>query len=165
MTDDAIIKKVIKGLGEVGLETGKEAVGEAGKITESIITGTELLGNIKPLTEAELAQKKAEDEKKITEEGTAVAKAMANQGRNVGEEIKQVRAEKSQEEQKEEQFLKQIQQQREAEEAERQQMTEVPGNSKREAAKTQFAPGKRKKQQPDLAQMSQTSEFKGGKID
>jgi len=83
----------------------------------------------------------------------------------VGEEIKQVRAEKSQEEQKEEQFLKQIQQQREAEEAERQQMTEVPGNSKREAAKTQFAPGKRKKQQPDPTQMSQTSEFKGGKID
>ena len=159
MTDDAIIKKVIKGLGEVGLETGKEAVGEAGKITESIITGTELLGNIKPLTEAELAQKKAEDGKKIQEETKTLM------GRQVDEEIKQVRAEKSQEEQKEEQFLKQIQQQREAEEAERQQMTEIPGNSKREAAKTQFAPGKRKKQQPDLAQMSQTSEFKGGKID
>lgn len=159
MADDAILKKVVKDLGEVGLEASKEAVGEAGKITESIITGTELLGNIKPLTELELTQKKAEDEKKIQEETKNIT------GRNVEEEIKQVRVEKSQEEQREEQMLEQIKQQREAEEAERQQLILVPGNSKREAAKTQFAPGKRKKQQPDLTQMSQTGEFKGGKID
>ena len=41
----------------------------------------------------------------------------------------------------------------------------MPGNIKREAAKTQFVPGKKKKQQPDASQMSQTSEFTGGKID
>jgi len=44
-------------------------------------------------------------------------------------------------------------------------MLQMPGNPKREAAKTQFTPGKRNKQQPDPTQMSQTSEFKGGKID
>jgi hypothetical protein len=160
MTDDAILKKVLDNLGQIATETGKETVKQAGQVTESIITGKELLGDIKPLSEEELAKKKAEDERKVQEEMKNIP------GRNVESEIKQISDEKKrEEEEKERQLLEQVRQQREAEEAERQQLTEMPGNAKREAAKTQFAPGKRKKQQPDPSQMSQTSEFKGGKID
>jgi len=159
MTDNSIAKKVLKNLGQMAEETGKEAVKQAGKVTESVISGRELFG-VKPMSEEQLAQKKVEDEKKVKEETNNLL------SRNVGAEIEQVRKEKEQaEEEKERRTLEQVRQQREAEEAERLQMTDIPGNPKREAAKTQFAPGKKKKQQPDPTQMSQTSEFKGGKID
>jgi hypothetical protein len=157
MTDDSITKKVIKGLGEIGEETVKEAVKQTGMITEGVITGQELLG-IKPMSDEELAKKKAEDEKKVKEE-------MKNlRVRNVEEEIKQVREEKEKEAEQQEKYLEQLKQQREAE-AQAQPAVVMDSNQKRNAAKTQFAPGKRKKQQPGADQMSQTSEFKGGKID
>ena len=77
-----------------------------------------------------------------------------------------VQEKKSAADEKEREFLEKIKEQREAEERERQQMeAEEPGNAKREAAKKQMAPGKKKSSQPDTAAMSQTSEFKGGKID
>jgi hypothetical protein len=158
MTDDQIAKKVVSDLGGIGAETVKETVSQAGKITESIITGQELLG-VKPISEEDLANKKTEDEKKVKEETKRIL------GRDVEGEIKKVREEKTEAEKKEEQMLLDIKKQREAEETERRQLLLVPGNAKKEAAKTQFAPGKRNKQQPDPAQMSQTSEFKGGKID
>lgn len=158
MTDDSIVKKVIKGLGEIGEETGKETVKQAGEITESVITGQELFG-VKPLSEEELAKKKVEDEIRVQEETKNLL------GRNVEQEIKQIGDEKKREEgEKEKQMLEQIRQQREAEEMAGQQVA-APGNPKREAAKTMFAPGKRKKQQPDPTLTSQTSEFTGGKID
>ncbi len=164
MTDDSILKQVVKGLGEVGEETLKETVNEAITIGESVITGKELLGDIKTMDEGEMAQKKAEEERKKQEE---LAKIRNIPGRNVEGEIKQVVQEKkSEEEEKEREFLEKIKEQREAEERERQQMeAEEPGNAKREAAKKQMAPGKKKSSQPDTAAMSQTSEFKGGKID
>ena len=159
MADDSILKKVVKDLGQIGVETAKETVKEAGKLTESVITGQELFG-VKVLSDEELARKKAEDERKVNEETSRIL------GRNVETEIDQVRREKKQiEEENEKQMLEQNQRQRELEETERQQMVEAPGNAKREAAKHQMSPGKRKKQQPDPTQMSQTSEFKGGKID
>jgi hypothetical protein len=83
----------------------------------------------------------------------------------VEQEIEKVRDEKKNKEE-EERFLKNLERQRENERIEREQMqAEVPVNSKREAAKTQFSPGKRKKQAPDPASMSATNEMTGGKID
>lgn len=164
MSDDSILKKVIKGLGQIGTETVEKSVENAGKIASTIITGKQLVGDIKPLSEGEMAKAKAEDEVKRQE---GIEKELKNiPGRDVTGEMKEVaQEEKNEEDQKQKEFLEKIKQQREEEERERQEMVEVPGNAKREAAKTQFAPGKRKKQQPDAAAMSQTSEFKGGKID
>ena len=64
MTDDSILKQVVKGLGEVGEETLKETVNEAITIGESVITGKELLGDIKTMDEGEMAQKKSRRRKK-----------------------------------------------------------------------------------------------------
>jgi len=161
---DSIPKKVLQGVAEIGVETVKEEAKQAVEIVNTIITGQELVGNARPMSEAEMAKAKAEDEKKKQE---GIENELKNiPGRNVAEEMRQVdQEEKSEEEKKQQEFLEKIRLQREAEEAERNNLFEEPGNTKREAAKTQFAPGKRKKQQPDVSQMSQTSEFKGGKID
>jgi len=157
---DSIPKKVVQGFGEIGVETVKETTKQAVEMVNSVITGQELVGGVKPMSEEELAKAKAEDERKKQEEIKNIS------GRNVEAEIKEIIVEKkNNEEEKEKDFLEKIKLQREAEEAERNKLFEEPGNAKREAAKTQFAPGKRKKQQPDASQMSQTSEFKGGKID
>jgi hypothetical protein len=158
MADDSMAKKVIKGLGEIGSETVKETIKQVGEATHAVITGQELFG-VKPMSDEDLEKKKSEDKKKVDEE-------MKNMlGRNVEEEIKQVREEKKrEEEERERQSAEQIKQQQTVLETESQ--TAVPmGNPKREAAKRQFAPGKKKKQQPTADETSQTSEFKGGKID
>jgi membrane protein involved in colicin uptake len=158
MTDDSIAKKVLKGLGTIPEEAGKEILNQTEKMTDSVISGQELFG-VKPMSDEELERKKNEDKKKVEEETKNLL------GRNVEEEIKRIREEKKQAEQEKEKQLSEQTRQREAEEAERQQVIEMPGNAKREAAKTQFAPGKKKKQQPTADQTSQTNEFKGGKID
>ena len=160
---DSIPKKVLQGVVEIGVETVKEEAKQGVEIVNTIISGQELVGNVKPMSEEEMAYARAEDERKKEEE---LKKIQNMPGRNVGAEIKEIIEEKKNiEEEKEKEFLEKVRLQREAEEAERNNLIEKPGNEKREAAKTQFSPGKRKKQQPDPSQMSQTSEFKGGKID
>ena len=160
---DSIPKKVLQGVGEIGVETVKEGTKQVTEMLNTIITGQELIGNAKPMSEEEMAKAKAEDERKKQEE---LNKIQNIPGRNVEAEIKEIVGEKkNNEEEKEKEFLEKIRLQREMEEKERENFVEMPGNTKRESAKTQFAPGKRKKQQPDATQMSQTSEFKGGKID
>lgn len=160
---DSIPKKVLQGVGEIGVETIKEGTKQAAEMLSTIVTGQELVGNARPMSEEEMAKAKAEDERKKQEE---LNKIQNIPGRNVEAEIKEIVDEKKKsEEEKENEFLEKIRLQREIEEKERENLVDIPGNVKREAAKTQFAPGKRKKQQPDATQMSQTSEFKGGKID
>jgi len=155
---DSIPKKVLQNLGQIATETGKEAVKQVGEITSSIITGKELLGNIKPMTDEELAKKKQEDR-------AAVAGALASQGRNVEGEMKQVRDEKEQkEEQDEQRLLQELQAKRDAEEAERREFeaSMLLGQTRRKGPQGPSQP--KKKQQPDPASMSSTSEFKG-KVD
>lgn len=160
---DSIPKKVLLGVGEIGVETVNEGTKQAVEMVNNIITGQELVGNVKPMSEEEMSYARAEDERKKQEE---LKKIQNISGRNVEAEIKEIVSEKKNiEEEKEGDFLEKIKLQREAEERERNNLIQEPGNAKREAAKTQFAPGKRKKQQPDASQMSQTNEFKGGKID
>lgn len=167
MNDDAILKKVLKGLGEIGEETGKEALKQVGQITEGVITGQELFG-VKALSDEELAQKKAEDERHKQEELAKLRQQQSEPGRNLEAEIEQIREEKKrEEEERDKQQMEQIRQEQEAMAMSGQQSVDISGNPKREAAKTQFAPGRKKKtQQPDPSQMSQTSEFKGsGKME
>lgn len=161
---DSILKKVLKNLGQIVVETGKESLKETGKITESIITGKELLGDVRVLSPEEQTKKQMEDQKKISDLRSQIA------GRNVEGEIKQVVKEKEQEEdEQEKQMLQQVKAQREAEERERQQLESQMGlssnpNKQKKFRGSAFVKGKRKTQQPDPTTMSQTSE-KGGKME
>lgn len=166
MSDDSISKKVLQGLGELGVETLKEGTKQTLNMVSTVITGQELVGDAKAMSEEEMAQAQREDERKKQEGLDRLREVSVSQGRNVESEIKDVVEEKkNDEEEKEKEFLDKIRLQREAEERERQEMLEIPENQKKETAKRQNAPGKHKKQEPNMTQMSQTSEFKGGKID
>jgi hypothetical protein len=163
MADNNIPIKILNTIQEVGAETVEEGIKTTEQAISTVITGQELVGDVKPMGEEEMAKAKAEDERKKQEE---FAKLQNIPGRNVEEEIIEVVKEKeNEEEKKQREFLENIERQRQEEEMERNNLITEPGNAKREAAKTQFSPGKRKKQEPNMTQMSQTSEFKGGKID
>ncbi|MFA4826775.1 MAG: hypothetical protein WC596_00765 [Candidatus Shapirobacteria bacterium] len=163
-----IIGDVVKGLVKIGEETGKEMVSEAAKIGETIISGEELLGDIKPMTEEEMAKKKMEEERKKQEELQKLRLQMQEKGRNVEEEVRQIREEKEKEEQQEKQ--KEMEEKRRtAEEQQKQaqagaeEMTTSTNPAKQKKSRGSAFVNK-KKQQPDQSQLSQTQEFKG-KID
>ncbi|MEI8068095.1 MAG: hypothetical protein WCG91_04095 [Candidatus Shapirobacteria bacterium] len=153
----------LKGIKELGSETVEKAAEESGKIFESVITGRELLGDIKPMNEQELAQKKQEENKKKQQEMEQL-KAEMGRGRNVSQEIEQISNEKKKKEEEEEKvFLENLKRKREEERQEEimnsQMMESSPSHHKDKGGNPH------KTQQPDPSQMSQTNEFKGGKID
>lgn len=153
----------IKGLKQLGQETGEKLVTETGKVTESIITAKELLGDIKPLSDDEIAKRRVEDEEKKKKE-MEETKAQIS-GRNVENEIKQIRDQKKkEEEEKEKMFLENLKRQRQQEERERQEMMNNESMMSSNRPKKDKGGNKHKTQQPDETEMSQTSEFKGGKI-
>jgi len=160
-----IVKDFGKGFKQLGQETAEKLVEETGKIAKSIITAQELLGNIKPLNDQEMARKKAEDEKKKQEEMNKLRSQIS--GRSVESEMKQLRRQKENEEEEREKYLEK---EKERQEWERQQqmenselMMESTNPSKQKKSRGS-AMSHKKKSQPDQSQMSQTSEFKG-KID
>ncbi|MDD4026652.1 MAG: hypothetical protein PHO75_00500 [Candidatus Shapirobacteria bacterium] len=157
-----IIKDFGKGMKQLGQETVEKLIEETGKIAESVITAQELLGDIKPLSEQEMAQKKAEEERKKQKEISDVRSRIS--GRNIEGEIKQISNQKKQEEEeKERNFLENLRKQREVERQEQiANYDEMMGNSNKHHKDK--GGNKRKTQQPDQSQMSQTAEFKG-KID
>lgn len=163
-----IPKQVLQNLKQIVAETGKEIVGEAGKVTESIITGKELLGDIVDLSPEQLAQKRAEDEQGKQKEISDVRSQVS--GRQVEKEMEEIRKEKKKKEEEEERiFLEKIRRQREAEAQERAMMAAEIGVSTNPAKQKKsrgsaMAHGKKKSSMPDPSQMSQTSEFKG-KVD
>jgi len=141
---DNIPKQVLKAMGQIASETVEQGVKETGKVMETIITGKELLGDIKPMSDGELKQKQAEDDKRKQEEAERLRNEMG-QGRNVGAEIKQVQDQKKQdEEEKEKQFLENVRKQREEERREQEAMEaqyESEGARKKKGPQVQ---GKRK---------------------
>lgn len=155
----------LKGLKQLGQETGEKLVTETGKIAESIITAKELLGDIKPLSEEEMVKKQADDEKKKKEEEARLRQGYGGQERNVEGEVKQIRDQKKkEEEEKEKMFLENLKRQRQQEEKEKQEMMNAEAMMSSNKHKKDKGGNPHKKQQPDMDQMSQTSEFKGGKI-
>lgn len=165
-----IVKDFGKGFKQLGQETAEKLVEETGKIAESIITAQELLGNIKPLNDQEIAQKKAEDEKSKQEEMNKLRSQIS--GRSVESEMEQLRRQKENEEEEREKYFEKEKERQEWErqEWERQQqmenselMMESTNPSKQKKSRGS-AMSHKKKSQPDQSQMSQTSEFKG-KID
>jgi len=157
-----IIKGFGKGFKQLGQETAEKLVEETGKIAESVITARELLGDIKPLNDQEMAQKKAEDEKKKQEEMNKLRSQMS--GRNVESEMEQLRRQQEKEEEEKEKYFEK---EKERQEWERQQqiensdlMMESTNPSKQKKSRGS-AMSHKKKSQPDQSQMSQTSEYKG----
>lgn len=157
MGDSTIPKQVLQSLGQIVVETGKEAIKQAGEITTGIITGQELLG-INEISDEELKQKRMVEEQKKQKE-LAELRAQMGQGRNVEQEMKQVRQEDEQEEQ---------QKIREEQEKERQQQAQMQSAPVLEPAGRQargkMGGGHKKKQPLTQDQMTSTGEFKG-KVD
>lgn len=164
MNQKPILKQVVNAFGEIGKETVKEGVKEAGKIGENIISAKDLLG-LSHVSEEEYEQKKRMDEAKKEQELAQIRQeTIGSPGRKVEEEIKEVRSEKEEEEKKkEEEFLAQIRAQREAEARERESIMEETANPHKKKKKrgSALAKGKGK---ASVADMSATGEFKG-KVD
>lgn len=161
-----MIKDFGKGLKQIGGETVEKLVETPGKIVEPIITAQELLGDIRPMSDEEMAKIKAEDEQKKQKEMAEVKSRMS--GRNIENEMEQIRHQKQREE--EEKEKNEVENRRRMEEQQRQEnidgselMMESSNPSKQKKSRGSAFVNK-KKQQPDQSQMSQTSEFKG-KID
>jgi len=141
-------------------ETAEKLVEETGKIAESVITARELLGDIRPLSDEELAQKKADDEKKKQEEMNKLRSQIS--GRSVENEMERIRHQKEREEEEKGNIeLENLKRQKEMERQNQIINMEIVQPSRHK--KNKGNPHK-KKQEPDATQMSQTSEYKG-KID
>ena len=152
-----------KGLGQLGVETAEKLVEETGKIAESVITARELLGDINLLSDDELAQRKAEDDKNKQEEMSRLRQDFGGQaGRPVESEMEKIRHQKEKEEEEKGNIeLENLKRQKEMERQDQMVDFELMQPSKHRKDK---GGNKRKTQQPDHTQMSQTSEYKG-KID
>lgn len=155
-----IIKGFGKGLRQLGEETAEKLIEETGKIIEPIITAQELLGGIKPLTDQEMTQKKAEDERKKQEEMNKLRSQIS--GRPVENEMEKIRKQNEKEEEEREKYFEKMKERQEWEE--QQQMANGEELMQPKKHHKDKGGNKHKTQQPDTSQMSQTSEFKG-KID
>ncbi len=164
MTDNKIIKDFGKGIKQLGVETVEKLVEETGKILDPTITAQELLGDIKPMSDEEMARKRAEDEKKKQDEINKLKQG--EKGRNVEDEIKQISKQKEKEEEEREKYFEQLKEQKEKEKEQQEAeynglMMESANPSKQKKNRGSAFANKKKKSQPDQSQMSQTSEFKG----
>jgi len=155
-----IIKGLGKGLGQLGQETVEKLVDNAGKILDPTITAQELLGGINPMSDQEMAQKKAEDEKKKQEEMNKLRSQMS--GRPVENEMERIRKQKEKEEEEKEKYLQKVKERKDWER--QQQMAADMENMQPKKQHIDKGGNKHKTQQPDPSQMSATAEFKG-KID
>ncbi|MFA5828279.1 MAG: hypothetical protein WC841_02885 [Candidatus Shapirobacteria bacterium] len=151
MTDNNIPKQVLQAIKQIGMETVEQGVKQVAQIGNTIITGKELLGDITPMTEGQLQQKRAEDDKKRQEEAERIRGEMG-QGRNVGAEIKQIQDQKKQDEdEKERQFLENLKRQREAEKREQEEMAAQYGS---EGNKKKKGPQRQGKRKPSMVDQS-----------
>ena len=180
MTDDKIIKGVVRGLGQLGMETIENASKEGQKIIESVITGKELLGLEKTMSDPELELLKQQEKTKSQEEIDKIKGQMGDKKenneqkikekpRNIEEELAQLRRQKEQEEEEKQKYFeqqKQQEQEKERQQAEYIDLTAESTNPSKQKKSRGSAFVNKKKHKPDTAQMSQTQEFnKGGKID
>lgn len=158
--DNQIIKGLGKGLGQLGQETVEKLVENTGKILDPTITAQELLGGINPMSDQEMAKKKAEDERKKQEEMNKLRSQMS--GRSVENEMERIRNQKEKEEEEKEKYFQKVKERKEWER--QQQMAADMENMQPKKQHIDKGGNKHKTQQPDPSQMSQTAEFKG-KID
>ena len=104
---DPIVKKVLGSLGQIVTETVEKTAKETMNIASGVITGQELVGDIKPLSEEAMAKAKAEEEEKKQEElGRLRQGTSASQERNVEKKWEKLGTRKRKEEEEEKQFWK-----------------------------------------------------------
>lgn len=160
-----IVRGVVKGLGQIGGETGKELLEESGKIVEGVVNPVNILGGLKPMDEGEYQKKMAEDERKKQEEIARLNSEIKGTGRNVGEEMEQVRREREEEEErKEREFLEKLKAQREQEKAEEAVMSVDETTNSHKKKKKRGGAFMKGKGKASISDMSATGEFKG-KVD
>ena len=183
MTDDKILKGVVRGLGQLGMETVEKAGEEGQKIIESVITGKELLGLERTMTDSQLEQSKQQEKIKSQQEINKLKGEMSkgndsNRGdektkerpRNVEDEITQLRRQLEKQEEEKARFYEQQKekqrQEKEKQQAEYNDLTTESTNPSKQKKSRGSAFANKKKHKPDTDQMSATQEFnKGGKID
>lgn len=181
MGDDKILKNVVKGLGQIGVETVEKAAEEGQKIAESIITGKELLGLERTMNDGELAYKKQQEKFKSEEEIKKIRNEMGGQEkkeekpkerqRNIEDELTQLRRQKEREEEEKQKYFEEQKKRKEIEEQQQANeynfLNEESSNpAKRKQSRGSAFINKKQKHRPDPSQMSATQEFnKGGKID
>lgn len=183
MGDNKILKGVVRGLGQLGMETVEKASQEGQKIVESIITGKELLGLERTMTDAQLEQNKQQEKIKNQQEinklkgemngekdSKSNEKKTKERPRNLEEEITQLRRQLEKQEEEKEKFYEQ-QREKQKKESEKQQaeyidLTAESTNPSKQKKSRGSAFVNKKKHKPDTDQTSATQEFnKGGKID
>lgn len=181
MGDDKIFKGLVRGLGQLGVETVEKATEEGQKIVETIITGKELLGLERTMSDSQLEQFKKQEEIKSQQEINKLrGEVSSDQGgkdkknkdrpRNVEEELTELRRQREkQEEEKERYYQQQAEKQRQEREKQQSEYfditTESTNPSKQKKSRGSAFANKRK-HKPDTDQVSATQEFnKGGKID
>ena len=164
MTDKKVLKGVLEGLGEVGVETLKKAGEESQKILETVISGKELLGLEKTMSDQELEFKKQEEERKKQEEINKLRREMGP-GRKVEAEMTELRNKREREEEEREAYFEKVKQQKEKEQQQEMEgyvdLMAVSSNPAKQKKSRGSALVTKKKHQPDMSQMSQTTEFKG----
>ncbi len=151
--NNSIPKQFLNGLGELGVETAKEGVKQAGEIVYTAISGKEWLGNIKPMSDEELQREKQNEEKKKQEEMAELRKNMG-QGRNIESDMTQFRRE---EESEEEEKKRQEENQKEEENRQwemQQNQTPIEVHGKKGRGNPNAG-----KQKPKKEDMSETQEF------
>lgn len=169
MVNNQILKGIGQGFKQLGVETAEKLVEETGKILEPIITAQELLGDITPMSDQELAQKQQQEEIKKQQEINKL-KAEMGQGRKVEDEMTQLHKQEEKQEEEKQEYYEKVKQQKERERQQQDMeysslMTESTNPAKQKKSRGS-ALAHKKKSQPDQSQMSQTQEFnKGGKID
>lgn len=161
---NSIPKQVFAGLGQVVTETVEKTGEEIVKAVDSVISGSDLVADAKPMGAGEYQQKVRDDDKVRGEEMANIRSQIP--GRQVEKEMEEVRkAKKEEEEQKEKEFLENLRRQREAERAEMASLGVMEsGNPAKRKKKRGSAFAKGGKSKPSQSDMSATGEFKG-KVD
>ena len=185
MPDDKILKGVVRNLAQLGVETIEKASEEGQKIVESIITGKELLGLERTMTDGELEIHKQKDKIKSQDEINRLKgqmsgkednkngnndKKIQEKPRNIEEELTQLKRQKEKEEGEKQKYYEEQEEerrkQREKEQAEYFESNVESTNPSKQKKSRGSAFANKKKHKPDTSQTSATQEYKGGgKID
>lgn len=172
MGDNQILKGIKKGFGELGSETIEKTAEHVEKIFESVITGKELLGMEKTMSDNELEFQKKQEEQKKNDEIKKIKGEMGQYGdevkdkrRDVEGEIEELRRKQEKEEEEKEAYFAKMEEQKRRQEQQQAEEYNYLNMESTNPAKQKKSRGSalahKKKQQPDQSQMSQTAEFKG----
>lgn len=143
--NDSVIKNAIKQIKDLGVETVKE-FGKAGAQITKGIGASELLGDIKSMSDEELQKRKMEEEKKKKEEEQKLKSLI--KGNNLEEEMKKLREERERESADAKAMADKQEKERQERLQEEQNQVELPSNPHKQKKKRggAFVPNDKKTQ-------------------